>query len=221
MRRLRQAILCPLAAVREACLRLQGMKTLLWIAIAVILLPAVAQTQALPDAPTPHTAQAPAPPDAMWNRIEHFSDGEWIVVRTTSGIRVRCRFAGATDSCLFCDPPGQRASQAGYQFDRASVVSVSKSHPDRNWHPVLFSAMAIVGTGVGIAATRSMDDRGAAAAGLLSAGFVALVGLQFSQFQMQGPYGGYGYGLAFRPHGFGRSAGWPRGRRMRMISPGR
>ena len=201
MRKLTQGIPCPLRAARAACVTLPGMKDFLWIPIAIFLFPASVWTQALPDAPAPHTAQATALPDARWNRIKQISDGQPIVVRTISGDLVHCRFAGATDSCLFCDPSGPLLNEPGNQFDRASVLNVREHHEERNWHPVLLTAMAIVGTAVGIARTRNMDDRGAASAGLLSAGLTGLIGYGAGQFQTPYAYGGYGYGFAFRPHG--------------------
>ncbi len=169
------------------------MKSISWISIALVLLPAAAWPQALPDNP------APAPPNATWNRVEHLSDGQRIVVRTTSGTKVDCRFAGATDACLFCDPPGSLLSQAGYRFDRASVVNVTESHPPSDLHPGLLVAMAIVGTAFGIASTRNTDDRGAAAIGLISAGIVGAIG--FEAIQMRNEDAGFGF--AYRPGAFG------------------
>jgi hypothetical protein len=206
---------CLLLAIRSAILTLRCAKSSLLI--AAVLLPASAWTQALPDAPAPQNATPPTPPDARWTHVERISDGQPIVVRTTSGALIHCRFAGATDASLFCDPLNQLLDRPGYEFDRTSVVRVFESHPERNWHPVLLTTMAIVGTVVGIACTENMDDRGAASAGLLSAGIVGLIGYGAGQFPMQGPYGGYGYGFNFRPNGFGGGSG--RFPRLRMPVP--
>jgi hypothetical protein len=185
------------------------MKNFLWVSIAFVLLPVAAWPQALPDNPSP------APFDPRWNHIERLSDGQRIVVLTTNGAKVRCRFAGATDTCLFCDQPGVLSSQPDYRFDRADIVSVKESQPEHNWHPGLLAAVAIVGTAVGIAATRNMDDRGAAAAGLLTAGFVGAVGYPIVQMQSENA----GFGFVYRPQGFGLGAAWPPGPRFRMRFP--
>ena len=168
------------------------MKTLLWIPIAIVFLPVFAWPQALPDAPLP------VQPDAKWMHVEQISDGQPIVVRTTSGALVYCRFAGATDRCLFCDPAGSLASQPGYRFDRASIVSVREVEPKPNGHPVLLATMAIVGTAVGIATTRNTDNRGAVVAGVLSAGIVGLIAYPIVQMQSQQ----MGFGFVYRPHRF-------------------
>ena len=221
MRNLLQAILCLIAcpplAARAACLSSQVMKTFLWIPITLVLLPAVAWTQALPDAPEPAPAyaQASAPPDAKWNRIQQLSDGEEVVVSTTSGTLVRCRFAGATDTCLFCDPPGALPSQASYRFERANVVSVKQDQPERDTHPVLLAAVVILGSAVGFATTRNSSDRVAATAGVFTAVAVGTFGYSMADTQSQNA----GFGFVFRPHGFGRGAAGPPGRRPRMMNP--
>jgi hypothetical protein len=117
------------------------MKNFLVVSVALVLLPVAAWPQALSDNP------APAPFDPRWNHIERLSDGQRIVVLTTNGAKVSCRFAGATDTFLFCDQPGVLSSQPDFRFDRASVVSVRESQPEHNWHPGLLAALAVVGTG--------------------------------------------------------------------------
>lgn len=190
-----------------------GMRTssLLFLAIvllAIVLLPAAIVAQALPDNPTP----AP-PPDPMWSGVEQLVNGQEIVVKPTSGPPLRCRFAGATDAYLFCDmddaPPGAR----GYRFDRAQVVSVKVSHPKVNWHPVLLATIAASGIAIGISATRSMDDRGAASAGILSALLVGAIGYPIAVMQEQNEGFGVGYNLplhrltGLRMHGIVRWGG--------------
>ena len=155
------------------------MKNFLVVSLALVLLPVAAWPQALPDNP------APAPFDPRWNHIERLSDGQRIVVLTTNGAKVSCRFAGATDTFLFCDQPG------------------------------LLAAVAVVGTAVGIAATRNLDDRGAAAAGLLTAGFVGAIG--YGTIQMQNE--NVGFGFSYWPGEFGRGAIRPPGPQLRMRIP--
>jgi hypothetical protein len=185
------------------------MKNFLVVSLALVLLPVASRPQALPDNP------APAPFDPRWSHIEQLSDGQSIVVLTTSGTKVRCRFAGATDTFLFCDQTGVLSSQPDYRFDRASVVNVRESQPEHNWHSGLLAAMAIAGTAVGIAATGATDDRGAAAAGLFTAGFVGAIG--YGTIQMQNENVGFGFGCW--PGEFGRGAIRPLGPRLRMRIP--
>jgi hypothetical protein len=185
------------------------MKNFLVVSLALVLLPVAAWPQALPDNP------APAPFDPRWNHIERLSDGQRIVVLTTNGAKVSCRFAGATDTFLFCDQPGVLSSQPDFRFDRASVVSVRESQREHNWHPGLLAAVAVVGTAVGIAATRNLDDRGAAAAGLLTAGFVGAIG--YGTIQMQNE--NVGFGFSYWPGEFGRGAIRPPGPQLRMRIP--
>jgi hypothetical protein len=209
MRKLPQANPCAVPAACASRLRSRALKSILWISLALVLLPAATRPQALPD------NLAPAPFDPRWNHIEQISDGQRITVRTTSGTKVRCRFAGATDACLFCDPPGPQRNQAGYRFDRASVVSVMESRPASDLHPGLLVAMAIVGAAFGIASTRNNDDRGAAAIGLISAGMVGAIG--FEAIQMRGEDAGFG--SVYRPGAFGFAASRLRGPRIRIRIP--
>lgn len=184
---------------------------LLSISIAFVLLPVGLRAQALPDAPVPAqpNPQTPAPYDARWSRIEQISDGQPIVVRTLNGDKVRCRFAGATNDCLFCDPLGLQSSQPGLRFDRASIVSVHEAEPKSDLHPVLLTVSAVLGIAVGVAAAQTGDDRTAAAAGLITAGLVG--GIGYSAIQMQRQFDGFSVGFAFQPHGFRRGVGGPRG----------
>jgi hypothetical protein len=217
-----QANLDPLLEVRAANSVSQRMKSFVWIPIAFVLLPVGLCAQALPDAPVPappnpQASVPPAPYDARWNRIEQISDGQLIVVRTTHGDKVRCRFAGATNNCLFCDPPGMQSSQPGLRFDRASIVSVREAEPKSDRHPVLLTVAAVLGIAVGVAAAQGDDDRTAALAGFLTAGLVG--GLGYQMIQMQRQFDGFSVGFAFQPHAFGRGAGGPRGFRPHLPIP--
>jgi hypothetical protein len=162
-------------------------------------------TQALPDAPeavppdTP-SAQPTQAPDSAWFRIQRFANGQPIVVYSTYGPPMHCRFAGATTDYLFCDPPNSPAG-TGYRFERASVVNVTVSHEPRNWHPAWLSSMIAGGLVVGLIATRSTDAGTAAEAGLVGAGVVGLIGaplafLPHPQAAFVGPgYPQYGVGI--------------------------
>jgi uncharacterized membrane protein YeaQ/YmgE (transglycosylase-associated protein family) len=134
------------------------------------------------------------------------------MVRTTNGDRVRCRFAGMTDACLFCDPPGPLENQPGYRFNRANIVSVNEIRPQSNLHPGLLITMAIAGTVVGLAASRNLDDQGAASAGIITAGIVGAIGYPIVQMLSQDS----GFGFAFPLMEFGHGAQRPLGTRMHM-----
>ncbi len=161
--------------------------------------------QALPDAPSaaPQTAppaQATQLPDPAWFRIQRFANGQPIVVYSTYGPPMRCRFAGATTDYLFCDPPDSVAG-TGFRFDRGSVVNVTLSHEPRNWHPAWLSSMIAGGLVVGIIAAQSTNAGSAAGAGLAGAGIVGLIGaplafLPHPQAAFAGPgYPQYGVGI--------------------------
>lgn len=196
----------PLQAARAACLTLH----FLWFSIAIVLLPVSASTQALPDAPAPaspaaqvsssSSAGAPSPVDWMWRRIQQISDGQFIVVRTVLRGKVRCTFEGATETTLYCDPPGVLSSRPAYQFNRASVLSVREIRPGSDAHPGLLAASLITGTAVGIVAAGDSPAPEAVAAGLLTTLIVAGVGSMVIQLNRRV----FGMSFAFQPHGLGR-----------------
>jgi hypothetical protein len=146
----------------------------------LLLLPAAAFTQSLPDSPAP----AP-PPDPAWERVEHLTQGAPIVVRNDNGPPVHCLFSGATDAYLFCDPPGNPPG-VGWRFDRASIISVDLdrpsqsgaqlSAPQHDYHPAWIASILAGGLIVGLAATRTMDDGDAAKAGAIGALVVGAIG---------------------------------------------
>jgi hypothetical protein len=221
MRNLAQGVLYPLRAGRAIRVSMQFVKNLLWIPIAIVLLPSGACAQALPDAPAPAAQtqalanpSAAAMPDWKWRGIQQLSDGQPIVVRTTSGAVIHCRFAGATDTCLFCDPSGRLLDRPGYQFDRNSIVNVRESRPQSDVHPGLLVTAAVLGTVVGVVATQDTTSQGAAATGLLTSALVAGVGYQIIQFNKQV----FGVTFALQPRGFGRGPG--RFPRLRSRTPG-
>jgi hypothetical protein len=184
------------------------MKHLWFILLALSLAPAAVHSQALPDDPAPAAApqaplNSPQPPqsyDALWNRVMQIAHGQVVRVKYTSGPPVRCRFAGATDAYLFCDPPGA-LDGTGYRFDRFSVVDVKELGEPRNWHPGLLSAMIGGGILVGTAAARQTDAGDAVRDGIIGAIISGAVVAPFV-LQPQPMFGGIGAGVTFRPHAF-------------------
>jgi hypothetical protein len=148
----------------------------------------------------------------MWAQVEEFSDGQPIVVNTTSGFPVHCRFVGTTDAILYRDRPGAPHDQADYRFDRATVASVRVSQPERNWHPVLAGAMVITGAIFGLAASRNTDAPGAAAAGLIAASIVGPIGYPIAMIEQRSA----GFGFAIPPRALRFN-----GTRPRMLPPNR
>lgn len=147
-----------------------GMKTSSLLLFAMALLPAAARAQALPDNPAPA-------PDPLWNWVENLVNGQEIVVKPTAGPSVRCRFAGATDAYLFCDPDNARSAARGYRFDRAQVADVKIGHPKANWHPASLVIAAAVGIATGLAASsQGATNKTAAAGGILTATMVGVIG---------------------------------------------
>jgi hypothetical protein len=153
------------------------MKNLSFFLVAFLLLPFDAFAQTLPDIPTPA-------PDPAWQHVENLAPGAAIVVRNDNGPPVHCLFASATDTYLFCDPPGNPAG-IGFRFDRARVVSVDLdlppntaqfAAPRHNYHPVWLSSIIAGGLIVGICAAQNTDAGTAAREGVLGALVVAAIG---------------------------------------------
>ena len=164
-----------------------GMKTSCLLLFAMALLPAAAQAQALPDNPAPA-------PDALWNWVESLVHGQEIEVKPTAGRSVRCRFAGATDAYLFCDPGNMRSAAGGYRFDRAQVADVKIRHPKPNWHPAPLIVGAAMGIATGVAISmQGVPNDGAVAGGSLMALLVGGIGYTVAQAQDQ--YGGFAFSV--------------------------
>jgi hypothetical protein len=190
------------------------MKNVSLILIAMVLAPAAASAQGLPDDPAPASAQSsqapnpePAQPgratrDAFWLRVQQIANGDQVEVTSTYGPPLRCRFAGATDAYLFCDPPGSPEG-TGYRFERATVLDVKVVRPPRNWHPGLLSAMIGGGLIVGITATAQTDAGHAAQAGFIGALVSGAIAAPFVFLPPPPDRNAFGVGIAFRPHGFG------------------
>jgi hypothetical protein len=182
--------------------------------LAIAMLPAGAFAQALPPAPLPAESAVPAqstsnpasatqvgPSDATWIRFRQIADGQEVLVTNTYGPRLRCRFAGATDAFLFCDPPGTPEG-TGYRFERASVINVAVVRPPRNWHPGLLSAMIGGGIITGLCATAQTDAGNATKAGLIGAVVTGAIFSPFVLLPSPNLNRGVGAGIAFRPHAF-------------------
>ncbi len=151
------------------------MKHLAALLIAIALLRPAAHAQDSPPAPLS---------DLTWSWVERLVDGQPIVVTPTAGPSVHCRFAGATDAYLFCDPDNARYAASGYRFDRAQVVNVKISRPKANWHPALLAVSAAVGIAIGAAASsRGASDKAAAAGALVTALLVGAIGYQAEMMQ--------------------------------------
>jgi hypothetical protein len=181
----------------------------------IVLSPLAAVCQGLPDEPQPapptqatvsqSTQQAtadapakPAPPDAGWRKIQRLAHGEPIVVNSSYGPSLQCRFAGATEDALFCDAPGSPEG-TGYSFERAKVISVEAKRPGRNYHPVWIASIIAGGLSVGLVATKSDDAGDAARIGGIGALVVAAIGAPVVLLQSQDrPM----VSVVYRPHGF-------------------
>ena len=187
------------------------MKSSSLILLAFAVAPVVSFAQRLPDDPAPVSqaisASNPASPspgassDAVWARVHRIANGREIVITNTYGPPLRCRFAGATDAYLFCDPLRNPAS-TGYQFERASVLDVRVMREPLNWHPGLLSAMIGGGLITGITATSHTDAGHAAQIGVIGALVSGAIAAPVVFLQPQNMYGGVGVGVAFRPPGF-------------------
>ena len=163
--------------------------------LLAIALPVVALAQAPPDKPQPPPlppaaaplpeapAPAPAGPPSMWNRIEHLPRGEAIKISYGRGSWERCRFAGATDEAVFCEPREDSGPVQEYRIDRFSIADFKMDHDERNGR-LIFTAITLgSGLALGIrAAQTSQTDPQAMGVigGLLGTGLGALVAVPFS-----------------------------------------
>ena len=142
--------------------------------------------------------------DPFWLRVQQIANGEQVEVTSIYGPPLKCRFAGATDVYLFCDPPGSPAG-TGSRFERAAVLDVGVVRPPRNWHPGLISAMIGGGLFVGLAARQGSPGH-AVEAGLIGALVTGTVVAPFSFLGPPPPPTPFALsaGVAFHPHGFRR-----------------
>jgi hypothetical protein len=143
------------------------------------VLPAGLPLPALPDNPDP-AAQRTLP---MWDRIEHLPRGQKIKISYGSGPWNRCRFGGATDVYLFCEPDDDSDQARTRQVDRAAIRDFKFDHDERNGR-LIFTGIT-VGTGLWLgiySAQKSHADPEAAGVlgGLIGAGMGALVAVPMS-----------------------------------------
>ena len=166
-----------------------GMKRVaLLIAIA---LPAAGLAQAPPDQPQPAPAaapqvplpEAPAPNSALWDRMEHLPRGEKIKINYGHGAWDGCRFAGATDAYLFCEPGEDSGRAQEFRIDRFSIADFKIDHDVRNGR-LIFAAITVgsgLALGIRMAEVAHTDPEAAGTfGGLLGAGLGAVVAIPIS-----------------------------------------
>ncbi|HWG20160.1 MAG TPA: hypothetical protein VG225_06485 [Terracidiphilus sp.] len=204
--------------------------TLMLFVIVLSPLAAVCQSQqggGLPDEPAPQATTSPttqqpaangparpAPPDGDWRKIQRLTHGEPIVVNSTLGPALQCRFAGATDAALFCDAPGS-PDGSGYRFERATVISVESERPERNTHPAWLASMIAGGMVVGFVASGNTDAGTAAKAGAIGALVVGAIGAPLA-FMPSDPGG---WTVVYPMHRFRFHARRPVGPHARFMLP--
>jgi len=115
--------------------------------------------------------------DHEWRKIQNIQYGERVIVASTYGPPLHCRFASATGTALYCDAAGS-PDGTGYRFERATLmyVELESLPPPPNHHPVWLSCMIAGGILVGLAATQNMDDGRAVGAGVVGAAIVGAIG---------------------------------------------
>ena len=148
-------------------------------------------TAALPEPAASQSAQSappvnPGPPNGAWRKIQRLVHGEPIVVSSTYGPSMACRFAGATEDALFCDAQGA-PDGSGYRFERATVISVRAERAKRNYHPFLIGSMIAVGTVVGVRVASNADAGSGAGAGVLAAVMTGGIGALSANPQLLSP----------------------------------
>jgi len=136
-----------------------------------------AGTQSAPQAPAQAPPANPQISDREWRRIQNILHDERVVVASTYGPPLHCRFASATDTALYCDAPGS-PDGTGFRFERATVIFVELETPQPrpNHHPAWISCMLAGGILVGLAVSENADAGHAAAVGVISAAVVGAIG---------------------------------------------
>lgn len=171
------------------------------LTILLVLLFTAFNAEAQTPSPNPQVALPPAPlpqtPDPQWSRIQQLRIGQDILVYTTEAAPLRCRFTGATDAYLFCNPADSPTS-AGYRLDRATVISVDIAHPVHNWHPAWLASVIAGGLIVGITATANNNAGDSARDGFIAAVVVGAVGAPLALLNQRDP----DTGVVFRPLNF-------------------
>lgn len=161
--------------------------------LIAIALPAAGLSQAPPDQPQPAPvaasqaplpdAPAPAMGSAMWDRVEHLPRGQKIKINYGQGAWDRCRFAGATDAYLFCEPGEDSDRAQEYRIDRSSIADFKIDHDVRNGR-LIFAAITVgsgLALGIRMADVAKTDPEAVGTfGGLLGAGLGAVVAIPFS-----------------------------------------
>ncbi len=184
-----------------------GMKSFGFLLIAIWLLAAASPAQETPDAP----ASAFPLSDPEWRKVEQLGPGQEISIRVRNAPPLDCRFAGATDTDLFCDQLDGPAGEFGYRVARADVLGVRQIRPKRDLHPGLAAGIVITGSLVGLAASRNgTAGQGAvlgALAGLTVAGIAYMISHSNGAPAGPGPFIGSSFRsqntggrLRLRPH---------------------
>ncbi|MGA2887419.1 MAG: hypothetical protein ABSE51_05155 [Terracidiphilus sp.] len=148
------------------------MKHLLWIPIAIVLLPSAARSQALPDNPQPAKPAATG-----WSRVADLAHDEEIVVAGAGSHDLHCRFAGATDDYLFCNSNFPWINDRGYQLDRAEIETIRLNQSHRNLKITVGTAAAASGVWAGIRTANHDNASTAVFTGIFGTGIGALAGL--------------------------------------------
>jgi len=177
-----------------------GMKRFCFTLIALACMAATAQTQALPSAPAPQGS-------ADWNRVRALAPGQAIVVVEDNAPPLHCLFTSATDTYLFCAPPGNPQG-VGFRLDRANILSVDFDlppqnspqvrRPQPNYHPAWIASMIAGGLITGIVATGETDAGTAAKAGLIGAVVVGAIGAPLAFLPQPGSQNFARRGAAFQ-----------------------
>lgn len=125
------------------------MRYLLWILIAISMLPVAARSQALPDNPEP------AKPDVSgWNRVADLDRDKPISVSRTGGHTFRCHFDEATGDSLLCYSSSPWRSDRSFKFDRSQIKTVRLDQSRRNFMITTGATAAASGIFIGLHAAR-------------------------------------------------------------------
>jgi hypothetical protein len=153
------------------------MKHLLLIQLTFVLLgilPVAARSQELPDTPQPAK-----PGDSGWNRVRGLARGDEVYIQTAGGMHQVCRFGGATEDYLFCDPLFDGMSEGGYRLNRAEVEGI-RLEPRRWSLKRSVGVGAAVGFALPLVAHRASDPVPRAIEAPIIAGVGAFAGLVLS-----------------------------------------
>jgi hypothetical protein len=150
------------------------MKQIAFLLIAIGI-PAVALAQASPQNPQstpPARSQsplsdnpAPSARSPIWDRIERLPRGEKIKISCGKGPWEHCRFAGATDASVFCEPVEDSDRAVAYQINRASIADFKIDHDVRNGRLAFAAFVLSGGIVIGFQTLHATHDESAAVFG--------------------------------------------------------